>query len=313
VSNSRKLGVQLAAVMAVATLCGTSAFAESRHRDETRGGEARATREDGRIERREQAPAAQQAQPQAQPQAQADNAARWQRSNRSGDNRSNDSRTYDARRSQPSGEAYNRGSRNDSYNRGNRNDTQNQNRSGRNDSYNRGNRNDSSNRGGSYDRNRTYSRNDSYRGGSRGTPYYTRGRVSRLERYNGGYRVWVGGARFPFFVPEARFRLFPFRVGIDINIGGYYNPLGYYDYYDGPAGVYTSGYLRGVVESVDYRRGTFVLRDDVSGSFVTSVMSGSERRWDNLRPGDYVEVSGEWSRSGVFEAYRLDALDEYRR
>lgn len=320
-NNSKKLGWQLAAIATVVTLCGTSAFAEDRHRNGTRGGEERVSRESSSSGRINRAPAAEQVQPQAA--AATRDTSTWrnsgartesretQRYDRGTQNRDTE-QSRDRVQAETRNDSYSRGSRNDSYNRNHdRNDNRNDsyNRGSRNDSYNRGSRNDSYSRGGSYNRGGSYSY-----GAHRGTPYYTHGRVSRLERYHGGYNVWVVGAQFPFFIPEARFRLFPFRVGIDIRLGGYYNPLGYYDYYDGPAGVYSSGTMRGVVETVDYRRGTFVLRDDVSGDFVTLVMRGSEYRWDQMRPGDYVEVSGDWTRSGVFEAYRLDAIgDGYRR
>ena len=67
-----------------------------------------------------------------------------------------------------------------------------------------------------------------------------------------------------------------------------------------------------MVESVDYRRGTIVLRDDISGNFVTTVMRGRDRVLDSLRPGDYVVLSGDWVRGGVFEAYRADLLNDGR-
>ncbi|MEA2571289.1 MAG: hypothetical protein QOI24_3290 [Acidobacteriota bacterium] len=307
-SKINKLGLQLVAVAAVATLCGPSAFAEDRHRNGTRGGEARVSREDGNGGRTERSAPAQQVQPQESRSSVENRERSAQYRNRGNDTRSNDNRSTQRN------DSYNRDNRNNgsnsgSYNRDNRSNGSN---SG---SYNRESRsNGSYNRGGSYDRNRSYGRNDSYRGGYHGTPSYYHGRVSRYDRYNGGYRVWIVGAPYPFFIPEARFRLFPhFGIGLDIRLGGYYNSAGYYDYYDGPAGVYSEGSLRGVVETVDYRRGTFVLRDDRSGNFVTSVMTGGDRRWDDLRPGDYVEVSGDWTRSGVFQAYRLDTIGDYRR
>jgi hypothetical protein len=164
---------------------------------------------------------------------------------------------------------------------------------------------------------------DSFRGR---TPSYYNGRIDRFERWNGGFRVYLGGAPYPFFVPEAYFRSHGFRVGLSLRLGGFYNPLGYYDYYDpytygaayGAYGPYygstvTSGDLRGVVESVDYRRGTLVLRDDISGNFVTTQMRGSDRMLDSLRPGDYVELQGDWVRGGIFEAYRADLLDNRDR
>src|SRR5205823_1448773 len=92
-----------------------------------------------------------------------------------------------------------------------------------------------------------------------------------------------------------------------------YNPGGYYDYYDGPYdGGYasnTAGGLRGVVESVDVRRGQFIVHDDVSNAFVTVVMRGYDRRIYDLRLGDYVDLSGDWTRTGVFQAYRIDNVD----
>lgn len=155
-----------------------------------------------------------------------------------------------------------------------------------------------SNRGGSW----RGDRHSSSRGSAhRGEPYHTRGRVSRVDRHGGGYRVWIAGAHYPFFIPDRYYHHDRFRVGLTINLGGYYNRGGYYDYYDGyNAGVTSAGALRGVVESVDYRRGTFVVRNDATGSFVTVIMS---RRQEDVRPGDYVEISGDWTRSGLFEAY----------
>ena len=159
----------------------------------------------------------------------------------------------------------------------------------------------------SHDSNRNGSwrddRHSSGRGNAhRGEPYHARGRVSRVDRHGGGYRVWIAGAHYPFFIPDRYYHHDRFRVGLTINLGGYYNRGGYYDYYDGyNAGRGTSaGALLGVVESVDYRRGTFVVRNDATGSFVTVIMS---RRQEDVRPGDYVEISGDWTRSGLFEAY----------
>src|SRR5947209_3365925 len=133
----------------------------------------------------------------------------------------------------------------------------------------------------------------------------------------GGDRVWLDGGRFPVWIPEARIGLFPrLRVGLSIRFGGYYDPLGYldaYDYYnDGyyGGGAYSSGLLRGVVETVDYRRGTMVVRDDVSGSFVTTLIR--DRRLETLRPGDYAEIAGDWTRAGVFEGLRLEDVRDGR-
>lgn len=161
-----------------------------------------------------------------------------------------------------------------------------------------------------------YGRRDPYRNDSRygrgyhhrGTPYYHRGPVTRYRRHGNGYHVWLGGARYPFFVPHTHWHRDRFRVGVVLELGGWYNRRGYYDYYDGYSYRSTSrGELRGTVESVDYRRDTFVIRNDATGSFVTVI--SRDRRARDVRPGDYVELSGSWTRSGLFNAYDVDLLD----
>jgi hypothetical protein len=136
--------------------------------------------------------------------------------------------------------------------------------------------------------------------------YRASGRVSRVERYGSGYRVWVGSERYPFFVPSRYYNRDRFRIGVVINLGGYYNQGGYYDYYDNDG--YSRDGLRGTVERVDHRDGTFVLRDDASGRFVTVVSREPLRR---MRRGDFVEVYGDWARRGVFRADDVDLVDRY--
>lgn len=154
---------------------------------------------------------------------------------------------------------------------------------------------------GRHDRNRGDYRRDGRH--HRRTPYYsTHGRISRVTRHGHGYRVWVHGAPHSFFVPLSHWHRDRFRVGLAIRIGGWYNPSGYYDYYDHRS----AGWIRGPVESIDYRRGILVLRNEATGSFVTVDLR--DRR-HNVRRGDYVEVQGEWTRGGIFRARDLDVLD----
>jgi hypothetical protein len=291
-STYKKLASQFAVVVAVAMLFGMSAFAEERHRDGTnRSGEQRTWRQSGDGGSRGTRPT--QSFDRSSGQSTGDHRGDVRRNNDyrgSGSNRgNNDHRNYDRNR----------------YNNHNNDNHNNNNRSYGHDNNWRGNDHRGSSRSyGNY--------------GHRGSPYRAHGRISRIDRYRGGFRIYIGGARYPFFIPEARFRLFGWRVGIDVALGGYYNPLGYYDYYDDPyydgAPVYSSGSLRGVVETVDYRRGSFVLRDDASGNFVTVIMRGADRRFDTLRPGDYISVDGDFTRGGLFEAYNADLIDGgYRR
>ena len=270
--------------MAFAMMSGTSAFAETRHRDET-------WRNDRNGAQTQQTQTQQTAQSRSDLRNSRNGANRGDRN----DTRSNPNSGYRNETRNNPDSSYRNETRNDS-NRGYRNDT-------RNESF----RNES--RRNSNDGYRNESRGNSnygYRGASRSTESF-HGRVSRVEHFGGGYRVWVGGARYPFFISGDRWSRFPIRVGLGINLGGYWNPAGYYDVYD--VGPYaTSGDLHGVVESVDYRRGTAVMRDDVSGSFVTIVLRGNDPRLGSLRPGDYVELTGAWNRAGVFDAYNVAAL-----
>ncbi len=300
---NRHLASRFTVGLALATLVGTSAFAEDRPSNETRRGRDTIRRERAadRSEMRR-----------------SDNS-----SNRRGDVRQHDRNRSESRSSgrDASYRDRSRDSRSDgrdaSYRDRSRDSRPDGNRSGDNRSYdNRSNNNRSNNNRSNNNRsnnNRSYG-NRSYNR----QPYYAHGRVSHVSPYRGGFRVWIGGAPYPFFVPSAYYHRNRFRIGLDIRLGGYYNPLGYYDYYSGyndnryyDNRSYSSAELRGVVESVDYRRDTFVVRNEASGSFVTVEMR--DRRRD-VRAGDYVELEGEWTRSGLFRAYDVNLLDNgYRR
>ena len=154
------------------------------------------------------------------------------------------------------------------------------------------------------------------------TPYFASGHVSQMKPYRGGYRVWVGGSRYPFFVPSSHFRNYPFAVGALVNLGGYYNRRGYYDYYcygcsrDGSSSGrselrFRFATVRGVVESIDERLDTFIIRAEGNDSPVT-VRRGNDRGVGELRVGDHLEVDGEWTRTGYFDAIRIDYAEARR-
>ena len=307
--TNKNLAKYFAVVAAVTTLCGTSAFAETRHHDETRGDGGRGDRS-GRVERSNHDQRSNDSQ-RSNENGNRDR-ANSQRSNQNwnrdqaNNQRSNENWNRDQANNERSRENWNRDRANsqrsnENWNRDRVNNDRSYDSRGRNDNYNNRGRNDNYNNRG---------RGDSYRGGR--NPYYYNGRIERYERWNNGFRIYLGGAPYPFFVPEAYFRSHGFRLGLSIRLGGYYNPLGYYDYYDpyyyGGSTPVARGDVRGVVESVDYRRGTLVVRDDNSGEFITTVMRGRDRTFDSLRPGDVVELQGDWIR-GTFEAYRADLLD----
>jgi hypothetical protein len=150
--------------------------------------------------------------------------------------------------------------------------------------------------------------------------HHFRGRVSRIHPWRGGYRVFVGGAPYPFFVPSRFYHPNRFRVGVHLGIGGYYNPLGYYDYYDRydrydyhnrldradryDGKRFTRATLRGVVETVDERNGLFTVRNEESEGTITVSLRGRDH-WEELQPGDEVEIDGAWTRLGVFDAFDI--------
>ena len=310
-NKTKSLAAQVVGAAAIVTLIGTSAFAESRHSDATERDHSRQSDRGSRDSNRQ---------------------SREQHVQR--DNRGSDTRTFERHDSgttapQTFERGKFRGTQPQTFQRGEtrtyqRNDSRN------NGSYSRGTTQydrrtqpDTYRNRGSFDRNRgsndrSWSNYHSNRPrfdnrGRRDT--FIHGRVSRFLHERGGYRIWIDGGLYPIWIPEARISLFPhLRVGLSLGFGGYYDPAGYleaYDYYDGGyyggyagSSAYSSGLLRGTVESIDYRNSTLVLRDDVTGNFVTTLIR--DRRLESLRPGDYAEISGDWTRNGVFEGLRLE-------
>ncbi len=167
----------------------------------------------------------------------------------------------------------------------------------------------------------------SYHGYNGGGRFFGQGRIQRMVPYRGGYRFFLDGWRYPFFVPYDRFRLYPFRVGLFVRFGAFYDPLGFYSIYDygypyppspyyayGP--TYSDSYsynrneLRGYVESIDVGRGEVVVDDDNSRQAVT-VLIPRDRGLGDIRVGDYVDVSGVWNRT-LFDASRIDRIESRR-
>lgn len=149
------------------------------------------------------------------------------------------------------------------------------------------------------------------------------GRVARLEHARGGYHVWLDHCVDPFWIPDARFLLWPLRVGLSVRFGSGWDPAGFYNVYDvGPVGGSYNAYdsynaynsynarviLQGTVWSVDWDSGTVVVRDAASGRYVTVLLGGDDPRFGDLATGEYVVLSGAWGSGGAFEAYRVEDL-----
>lgn len=326
--NLNVLAVKAAGSISLALLLTTSAFADSRPQDETNRREGRVDR--SRVEQRSNESARGTENHSGTPSEAyrnggQDRSAGQDRNGGQDRNRG----TYDANRNRGS---YDGNRDNGSYR--NNGATEQRRDSATSEAYRNGGRNDGY-RGN--DRGHTESR-PSYGSSSRNYGYrgsyhehdraYLRGSISRYVPEHNGYRVYVGYDSF--WVPAAYWRSHGWRVGLSINLGGifrggavwiddvpygyggYYgaDPYGYYNdgYY---GGGYSDGYVRGRVDRIDFRTGTLLMRDDRDGRIVEVDMRGDRYgrlNLDDIRPGDYIELSGNWVRGDIFQAYRVESV-----
>jgi len=151
--------------------------------------------------------------------------------------------------------------------------------------------------------------NNSYRENQR---INASGKVSSFSRERDGYRVQLDRGQ-SFWVPQSTFgnRARDLRVGVSINIGGifrggsiYADAVSWPNEYGQYAYGYDQGLIRGVVERVDYRTGTVWLRDNASGRLIAADVNGRALR--TLLRGEYVELSGQWIRGGVFDVASIN-------
>jgi hypothetical protein len=148
------------------------------------------------------------------------------------------------------------------------------------------------------------------------------GRVTSFNRERDGYRVQLD-RNGSYWIPASRLgnRARDLRVGISLNIGGIFRggAIGI-DAVSWPVNAsYGTGYgneqgnVRGVIERVDYRSGILTLRDDATGRLLdVDTARGSRLDVNDVRPGDYVTLSGEWLGNDVFAAYRIDSVNTSR-
>lgn len=181
--------------------------------------------------------------------------------------------------------------------------------------WNRNNDNNDRNGQGSYQRDDGNRSNDnnSYRENQR---INATGKVTSFSHERDGYRVQLDRGQ-SFWVPQAKFgnRARDLRVGVSITLGGifrggsiYADAVSWPDEYDrGYRNGYHQGFVRGVVDRVDYRTGTVWLRDAASGRIITADVDGRSAI-RSLRRGEYVELSGQWIRGGVFDVARIDNI-----
>lgn len=144
------------------------------------------------------------------------------------------------------------------------------------------------------------------------------GRVTSFSRERDGYRVQLDRGRESYWVPQSYFHNRGLSVGLNIRLGGVFRAGAVYvDAVtwpgDGSYGrAYDANYLAGVVDRIDRRSGTLWLRADRGSELIAVDMRGFDRRGridlNDLRRGDYVELSGRWTRGGAFDADRVESV-----
>ena len=190
--------------------------------------------------------------------------------------------------------------------------------------------------GRSYGRSYGYGRSVPFHGYNSGARFFGRGRVTRIAPFHGGYHVWLGGWGYPFFVPYRYWDPFRFRIGLFVGFNAFYDPLGYYSvydpwyypypppyayapppvayrdgsYYDDRGGDYGVSIVRGTVQNADVPRDTMWVNDEITHK-VVEVLMPPDRALNNVRAGDYVEVSGDWKSDGVFDGHALNRYDPH--
>jgi len=71
-------------------------------------------------------------------------------------------------------------------------------------------------------------------------------------------------------------------------------------------GYQRQGFLRGIVERINFRYGTMTIRDEATGRFVNIDMQRmGGRGLRGLRRGEFVTVSGQWEGGNTFAAYQI--------
>jgi len=154
------------------------------------------------------------------------------------------------------------------------------------------------------------------------------GRVTNITRERSGYRVTLDRGGYSFWLRDlnsdrGNHGRGGLRVGINIRIGGTFEPrYGYvvadsYEWLDDAGGYGNrAGLVRGVVERIDIRHATMLVRDE-AGRLVNVDMSHNDRRWnrnrgvdlEDLHRGDRVTLAGSWARRDLFV---VSHVEEFR-
>lgn len=153
------------------------------------------------------------------------------------------------------------------------------------------------------------------------------GRVTRITPEREGYRVVLDRGDYSFWVRDlnmGRHGRGALRVGVNIRIGGFYEPrYGYvvadsYDWLDEgpvPPPVYrTAVLIHGRIDRINRREETLWLRLD-DGRMVNVDMTRNDHHWNNrrvdiddLHRGDRVTLSGNWTGRDLFLVGHVESI-----
>ena len=154
------------------------------------------------------------------------------------------------------------------------------------------------------------------------------GRVTRITPEREGYRVVLDHGDYSFWVRDlnsGRYGRGSLRVGVNIRIGGFYEPrYGYviadsYDWLDQgpvpPPAYRTAILIHGRIDRINRREETLWLRLD-DGRMVSVDMTRNDRHWNrdrgidigDLHRGDRVTLSGSWTRRDLFFVNHVESV-----
>jgi len=150
------------------------------------------------------------------------------------------------------------------------------------------------------------------------------GRITRVIRERGGFRIELDRGRDSYWVPEGRLGGRDLSIGLAVRIRGIFrgdivvvDDLGYpdggYAYGDGrDYRDYRDREVRGIIDRVNYRLGYLILRERDGDVIKVDMRPVNRARRepdiDDLRRGDAIAISGDWTRDGLFRAERIDRI-----
>jgi len=154
------------------------------------------------------------------------------------------------------------------------------------------------------------------------------GHVRTIHHERDGYRIELDRGNDSFWVPERalRNRGGDLRIGVSVRLGGIFrggviivDAVDWPPVAPFPTRRLHDDVLRGTVVRIDARNALMIVREERSGRLVHVDVMQSDHDWnrphdfDDLRRGDFVVLSGDWTRGRDFNAYRIENVRPERR